>query len=535
MRTSRSRLRTSALLVAGLWLGSNADAQHSALWREWNRPVAPFRIAGPLYYVGMANVTSLLVTTSQGHILVDGDFAESAGRILDNVRALGFKPEDIRILLSTHAHTDHAGGLAEIKARTGARLYAGAADAPLLARGGKGDFAFGDELAFPPVSVDVPVKDGQRVELGGITVRAIATPGHTMGCTSWAFTIDDGGTPLRVLMVGGTSAPGYKLVNNEKYPAIVSDYEQTFEKLKGEAVDLFLEGHGFSFGLEEKMARQRSFVDPEGYRARVAEAERAFHEELEKQRGLAVAAAAQDHVRVPLWPGGAPGSESRRREPEVARDYWVKNVHDPSLTVYLPAPERASGAAVVVVPGGGHRELVFKAEGEQPAEFLAGLGVAAFALKYRLARETGSTYTIEREARADVYRALRLVRSRAAEWHLDPARVGVMGFSAGGELVGLVAYGNGDGEAHAPDPVDRVNGRPDFRSSSTPVRSPCPARCRRPHPRPSWWPRPTTRAARCRRSSCCSSIATRGCRWRRTLPRRAGTASTWASVRNYGP
>jgi acetyl esterase/lipase len=178
--------------------------------------------------------------------------------------------------------------------------------------------------------------------------------------------------------------------------------------------------------------------------------------------GLALAAAAQDHVRVPLWPNGAPGSESRRKEAELARDYWVKNIHDPSVEVYLPPADKATGAAVVVVPGGGHRELVFKAEGEQPAEFLAGLGIAAFALKYRLAREEGSPYAIERDARADVYRALRLVRSRAAEWRLDPARIGVMGFSAGGELVGLVAFGGGDGNAQATDPVDRVNGRPDF-------------------------------------------------------------------------
>lgn len=171
---------------------------------------------------------------------------------------------------------------------------------------------------------------------------------------------------------------------------------------------------------------------------------------------------AQSHARVPLWPNGAPGSEARRTEPEVARDYWVKNIHDPSVEVYLPSPDKASGAAVVVVPGGGHRELVFKAEGEEPAEFLAGLGIAAFALKYRLARESGSPYAIERDARADVCRALRLVRSRAVEWHVDPARVGVMGFSAGGELVGLVAYGSGEGDPQAADPIDRVNGRPDF-------------------------------------------------------------------------
>ncbi len=168
------------------------------------------------------------------------------------------------------------------------------------------------------------------------------------------------------------------------------------------------------------------------------------------------------HPRISLWPNGAPGSEARRNEAEQAQDYWVKNVHDPSITVYLPPPEKATGAAVVVVPGGGHRLLVFKAEGLEPAEYLANLGVAAFALKYRLAREEGSTYSIEKEAKADTYRALRMVRSRAAEWHLDPHRIGVMGFSAGGELVGLVAYGTGDGNPDATDPIDRVNGRPDF-------------------------------------------------------------------------
>lgn len=168
------------------------------------------------------------------------------------------------------------------------------------------------------------------------------------------------------------------------------------------------------------------------------------------------------HQRISLWPNGAPGSAARRAEPEQAQDYWVKNVHDPSITVYLPMPEKATGAAVVVVPGGGHRLLVFKAEGLEPAEYLANLGVAAFALKYRLAREEGSTYTIEGDAKADAYRAMRMIRSRAAQWHLDPHRIGIMGFSAGGELVGLVAYGSGDGDSQAADPIDRTNGRPDF-------------------------------------------------------------------------
>jgi len=168
------------------------------------------------------------------------------------------------------------------------------------------------------------------------------------------------------------------------------------------------------------------------------------------------------HERISLWPNGAPGSESRRGEAEVAQDYWVRNIHDPSVTVYLPPPGKANGTAVVVVPGGGHRLLVFKAEGEEPAAFLANLGITAFALKHRLAREEGSTYSIERDAKADAYRALRLVRSRAAEWHLDPKRIGIMGFSAGGEVVGLVAFGPVDGDATAADAIDRVNGRPDF-------------------------------------------------------------------------
>jgi len=166
--------------------------------------------------------------------------------------------------------------------------------------------------------------------------------------------------------------------------------------------------------------------------------------------------------QIPLWPNGAPGFESRRDEPEQAKDYWVRNIHNPSITAFLPPADKATGAAVIVVPGGGHRELVFDAEGRDAAEFLNELGVAAFVLKYRLAREKDSPYKIEIHAREDAYRALRLVRSRAAEWHLDPHRIGILGFSAGGEVVALVAYEPGAGDPNAADPVDRASGRPDF-------------------------------------------------------------------------
>jgi acetyl esterase/lipase len=167
-------------------------------------------------------------------------------------------------------------------------------------------------------------------------------------------------------------------------------------------------------------------------------------------------------AHVALWPGGAPGFESRKDEPELARDYWVRNIHNPSLTVYLPPREKATGTGVVIFPGGGHRLLVFKAEGDEPARFLNGLGVAAFVLKYRLGREENSPYKLEQHPREDASRALRIVRSRAREWGVDPQRLGVMGFSAGGEVAALVAYGPGDQDAAANDPIDRLNARPNF-------------------------------------------------------------------------
>ncbi len=164
---------------------------------------------------------------------------------------------------------------------------------------------------------------------------------------------------------------------------------------------------------------------------------------------------------IPLWKNGAPGSESRRDEPEKHQDWWYKNIHNPSLTIFLPPTGKANGTAVVVAAGGGHRELVFDPEGVEPAQYLASLGVTAFALKYRLFREPGSTYTIENTA-ADIRRAMRTVRARAGEWHIDPKRIGVMGWSAGGEVAALVAYPPVEGDAQSADPVERASARPDF-------------------------------------------------------------------------
>ena len=176
----------------------------------------------------------------------------------------------------------------------------------------------------------------------------------------------------------------------------------------------------------------------------------------------AAASGADGPEEIPLWPKGAPGFEGRRDEPEVAKDYWVRNIHNPSVTAFLPPKDKATGAAVIVCPGGGHRELVFNAEGAEAARYLNSLGVAAFALKYRLGREKDSPYKIDVHAREDGLRAMRLVRSRAAEWGIDPKRVGIMGFSAGGEVASMVAYSPGEGDPDADDPIDRLSSRPDF-------------------------------------------------------------------------
>lgn len=164
---------------------------------------------------------------------------------------------------------------------------------------------------------------------------------------------------------------------------------------------------------------------------------------------------------IHLWANGAPGFENRKNLPEVAKDWWVRNINNPSIIVYLPPKDKATGTAVIVAPGGGFTYLVMAGQSDAAAKFLNSIGVAAFVLKYRLPQEDRSPYTLD-DVRQDAYRAMRLVRSRAKEWNIDPHRVGMLGFSAGGAVVSMVAYAPGAGDPKAPDPIDRLNGRPDF-------------------------------------------------------------------------
>jgi len=189
----------------------------------------------------------------------------------------------------------------------------------------------------------------------------------------------------------------------------------------------------------------------------------------------AVIVAAELPKEIPLWPNGAPGSEGRTAKEVVTKsasgELSVWSIHNPSLTPYLPAKEKATGTAMLVIPGGGHRVLAVTHEGYNVAEWLSERGIAAFVLKHRLARETNSTYKIDVHALADTQRAMRLIRSRAQEWGIDPARVGAIGFSAGGELVNLVCARFDEGKADASDPVERQPCRPNFQALIYPGRS----------------------------------------------------------------
>ena len=202
-------LRTVVTLAAFLLATRSLLAQADETSRRWNKSVAPFRIAGNLYYVGAIEITSYLITTPEGHFLLDGGFVETAPQIEHNIAQLGFKLTDVKFLLNSHAHYDHAGGLAELKKVTGAKFLPSEGDAPLLRSGGHGDFRFGDTLTFPPIAPDQIIHDGEAIRLGNQMVVAHLTPGHTKGCTTWTTKIRDGDKVYDVVFVGSQSALDY--------------------------------------------------------------------------------------------------------------------------------------------------------------------------------------------------------------------------------------------------------------------------------------------------------------------------------------
>ena len=263
-------------LLAIALLAAAAYAQKDPVSRSWNQAVPPFRIAHNLYYVGASDITSYLITTPRGHIVLDGGFEETAPMIRANIEQLGFRVQDVRFLIGSHAHYDHAGGLAELKRVTGAQFLASTLDAPAYAAGGKDDPQFGDRFLFPPIIADRQFVDGERLILGDTTLTAHITAGHTRGCTTW--TMND------VIFLCSSSVPGgYVLVDNPKYPNVADDYRRQFALLRSLQPKIFLASHGNFFDLEEKR-KTKNFVDPEGYREYVAQSEKRFEDELARQK-----------------------------------------------------------------------------------------------------------------------------------------------------------------------------------------------------------------------------------------------------------
>jgi metallo-beta-lactamase class B len=286
-----TRVLKLTLALATLACSSGAHAQRNA---DWTIPIAPFRIADGLYYVGSKDLASYLIVTSQGDILINSSLESSPALIRRSVEQLGFKFRDIKILLISHAHWDHDAGSAEVIRQTGAKYMVMDGDVPVVESGGRLDFAYSQDR-YPPAKVDRVLHDGNEVRLGSAVLVAHKTPGHTRGCTTWTMKVNEGGKTLDVVIVGSWNVnPGFRLVDKPgqraSYPGIAQDYRRTFALLKRLPCDIFLGAHGQYFNMLGKLAAaakgsdgESVWIDPQGYAVAVAEREKAFETELHNQ------------------------------------------------------------------------------------------------------------------------------------------------------------------------------------------------------------------------------------------------------------
>jgi metallo-beta-lactamase class B len=266
-------------------------------------PFPAHKVIGNVYFVGSKGLGDFLITTAEGNILINTGLEENVPLIQQSVEKLGFNFKDIKILLISQAHFDHDAGNAKVKELTGAKYMVMDADVPVVESGGKADFYYNDStdlpadekalIHYPAAKVDRVLHDGDTVELGGTVLTAHLTPGHTKGCTTWTLRVRDGDKEYDVVIVGGVSAnTGYEFFNNVKYPNMAADFEKTFRVLKSLPCDVFLGAHGGYYDMEAKYARMKDgganpFIDPDGYKSFVAEREKIFLEELERQTAAA--------------------------------------------------------------------------------------------------------------------------------------------------------------------------------------------------------------------------------------------------------
>ena len=245
---------------------------------DWDEPFPPHRIADNVYYVGSRGLASYLITSKDGHILINSSFDRTVPLIRASVEKLGFQFKDIKVLLGSHAHSDHVAGNALVQELTGAQIHAMRGDDTVIASGGKGQYLY--DHTWKPATVHKVLRNGDKVALGGNTLTAHLTPGHTRGCTTWTMDATDQGKTYTLVIVGSPNVnPGFQLVNNADYPAIAEAFARTLRGLKALQTDLFLGAHGNYYGMEAKHRKleqngtENPFVDPEGYKAYIADRE----------------------------------------------------------------------------------------------------------------------------------------------------------------------------------------------------------------------------------------------------------------------
>jgi len=256
---------------------------------KWDEPSEPFKVAGPIHFVGTHGLGAWLFATRDGLMLLNTAMPGSGPMIADSIRKLGFKPEDIKIIVSGHAHLDHVGGHAYMKALSGASVAAMEGDVAVMESGGKDDFFYGRELdvmGFEPIKVDRVLHDGDTVTLGEVTLTARLTPGHTKGTTTFVTNVVDDGTEYAVVFPDGVSVnPGYRLTQSPSYAGIAGDYERTMRTLEALTPDIWLAAHTEWFDFDGKCARAQkegvaAWIDPLGYRAFVAARRKLFEQRL---------------------------------------------------------------------------------------------------------------------------------------------------------------------------------------------------------------------------------------------------------------
>ncbi len=275
-------------VVLGFFLSIPLLAQIPTCGTECpNEKIQPFRIIGNIYWIGLSDHGSLLLTSPQGHIMIDTGAEENGHWIRENIEELGFELRDVKYVLGSHTHADHVGGFSLFKELTGVKLVISAADAPVLSSGGHADYRGGTEF-FTPVNPDITVEDGETIQLGSLIVTAHITPGHTRGCTTWTTTVEEEGRTLNVvipceLAVAGERAP---LINNLKYPGIADDYRKAFAIVRGLPCDVFLTLRSGTFRRIEKQKRlergerPNPFIDPKGLQVFVDAYEKRFLEQF---------------------------------------------------------------------------------------------------------------------------------------------------------------------------------------------------------------------------------------------------------------